>query len=47
MKKVPRGLHYVCRLGQCEYYQICEDGQNQQLRVDDDLLTLFARLGIL
>ncbi|KAI1923743.1 hypothetical protein LOZ65_003193, partial [Ophidiomyces ophidiicola] len=41
-KKVPRGLHYVCRLGRCGFYDTERRGQ-MQLTVDEDLVDLLIR----
>lgn len=46
-KKVPRGVHYVCRLGACDFYQPCIGIDGEQVSVEDDLVTGLAALGIL
>ncbi|KAK4140679.1 uncharacterized protein C8A04DRAFT_14705, partial [Dichotomopilus funicola] len=47
-KKVPRGVHFVCRLGECDFYQPHFDRSGRQVTVDDDdLVRRFAELGFL
>jgi hypothetical protein len=43
-KIVSRGLHYVCRLGACDFYALCTDAEHQQITVDGDLVDLLAML---
>lgn len=45
-KRVARGVHYVCRLGKCNYYGICLDDQNLQVTLPESLLHSFAGLRI-
>ena len=43
-KRVPRGLHYVCRSGTCDYYEVRRDAQQQQITLDEDLVNALAML---
>src|SRR5205823_3221353 len=43
-KRVARGVHYVCRLGRCDYYDVCRDDQKRQITVDESFVEQFARL---
>ena len=43
-KLVPRGLHYVCRLGACDYYKVRRNAQQQQISLDADLVNKLASL---
>jgi hypothetical protein len=45
-KKVPRGLHYVCRLGTCGFYAPVRNAEERQVTIDEGLVDGFARLGI-
>ncbi|KAK4237114.1 hypothetical protein C8A03DRAFT_16315, partial [Achaetomium macrosporum] len=45
---VPRGVHYVCRLGGCTFYRPHIGGSGEQVTVDDDnLVHLMVELSIL
>lgn len=46
-KKVPRGVHYVCRLGTCDFYQPFIGIDGEQVSVVDNLVPHFAAFGIL
>ena len=47
-KSVPRGVHYVCRLGKCDFYAPCMDQEgNQVALVGDQLLDQLAALRII
>ena len=37
-KRVPRGLHYVCRLGTCDFYSTARDFNGNQVRLWQDSL---------
>ncbi|KAF2498794.1 hypothetical protein BU16DRAFT_443877, partial [Lophium mytilinum] len=37
-KDVARGVHFVCRLGECAFYRICVDANHQQCIVANGLL---------
>lgn len=41
-KRIPRGLHYVCRLGKCGFYAVARSGDSQ-LTVDKDLVDLLIQ----
>ncbi|KAF2688904.1 hypothetical protein K458DRAFT_293711, partial [Lentithecium fluviatile CBS 122367] len=41
-KRVPHGLHYVCRLGTCDFYAPCKDGKDRHLAVDGELAGRFG-----
>ena len=43
-KPIPRGLHYVCRSGQCNFYTVRLDEHEQQITVSEDLVEKLARL---
>ncbi|CAG8372100.1 unnamed protein product [Penicillium salamii] len=46
-KRVARGLHYVCRLGRCDFYQVYQNVQGQHLTVSsDDLAEHLINLSI-
>jgi hypothetical protein len=45
-KQVPRGLHYVCRSGDCDYYNTYRNGQERQISLPEDLLERLAGLFI-
>lgn len=38
-KKIPGGIHYVCRLGECDFYKPCIGKDGEQVTVEDDLIT--------
>ena len=41
-KNVPRGLHFVCRLGKCDFYQAVTDDNQRQISLrEDSLVNLF------
>lgn len=40
----PRGLHYVCSVGQCDHFEIRRNERGEQAVLDEDLIGLFARL---
>ncbi|KAK4233357.1 hypothetical protein C8A03DRAFT_19562 [Achaetomium macrosporum] len=46
-KKVPRGVHYVCRLGKCDFYKPCVENGKQVAVESDDLVHRLAMLSIL
>ncbi|KAF2189958.1 hypothetical protein K469DRAFT_561858 [Zopfia rhizophila CBS 207.26] len=46
-KRVPRGLHYVCRLGACDFYAPCKDAEDRQVTVDGEFVDLLAMLRII
>lgn len=46
-KRVARGLHYVCRLGSCNYYRVRGGAQERQVRLDADLVAKLAMLKII
>ncbi|KAJ5718250.1 hypothetical protein N7488_003896 [Penicillium malachiteum] len=37
-KRVPGGLHFVCRLGCCDFYQAHRNSRGQDLIIPDDLV---------
>jgi hypothetical protein len=37
-KRVARGVRYVCRLGRCDFYDICRDDQKRQVTVDENFM---------
>lgn len=43
----PGGLHYVCRLGTCDYYVVRMDENQEQIRLGSDMVDLFASLNII
>ena len=46
-KAIPRGLHYVCRSGQCNFYTVRRDVNAQQITVTEDLVEMLARLEVI
>lgn len=47
-RRVPRGVHYVCRWGECDFYSPQLDAQQQQqLTLDEKLVHLLAGLNII
>lgn len=43
-KRVSRGLHYVCRLGQCDFYDTARDSSEIQLAIDEEwIVDMFIR----
>ncbi|RBR15430.1 hypothetical protein FVER53590_09337 [Fusarium verticillioides] len=42
----PGRLHYVCRLGTCDYYAERVDQENEQVRFSRDVVDRLARLGL-
>jgi hypothetical protein len=46
-KRVARALHYVCRLGACDYYEVYRDAHQRQITIDEDMVNIFARLQII
>ncbi|KAF2869242.1 hypothetical protein BDV95DRAFT_570683 [Massariosphaeria phaeospora] len=45
--QVPRGVHYVCRLGACDFYAPARDADLRQITVNSDLVGLLAQLSII
>ncbi|KAF1823916.1 uncharacterized protein K489DRAFT_169265 [Dissoconium aciculare CBS 342.82] len=45
--RTPRGLHYVCSLGQCEFYQARTNAQGEQQVLAEHLIDLFAKLNVI
>lgn len=46
-RRVSRGVHFVCRQGGCDFYDICQRDDGQHLSIEsEDLLTLFVNLRI-
>ena len=46
-KEVPRGLHYVCRLGRCSFYDTVKDGRGAQFSLGSEwLVEKFKRFSI-
>lgn len=45
--KSPRALHYVCSLGICNYYEVCQDEDGDEQVATDELMGLLARLNII
>lgn len=43
----PGGLHYVCRLGTCDYYEVKVDENQEQVTTSLDLVDHFAGLNII
>lgn len=44
-KKSTKGaVHYVCRLGRCDYYFAQKDAQGKQVVVEEDLVDKLAKL---
>jgi hypothetical protein len=43
----PGGLHYVCRLGTCDYYAVKVDENQEQITVSLDLVDRLAGLNII
>ena len=47
-KSTPRGLHYVCSVGHCEYYEVKKNDYGRQQTIDnEDLVSLFATLKVI
>lgn len=47
-KMVPRGLHYVCRLGRCDFYSAVLNRKDDQLSLkQDELFDLFMQFGMI
>lgn len=46
-KFIPRGLHYVCSSGACDFYGVQRDAQQQQITLDENLVDTLARLNII
>lgn len=46
-KQVPYGLHYVCRLGACDFYAPYTNAGNQQVTVSRELVDCLATLQII
>ncbi|KAL2782521.1 hypothetical protein BJX66DRAFT_320533 [Aspergillus keveii] len=45
-RRVPRGLHYVCRLGECRFYAPVRGSAGQQMTLEDveeELINLLIR----
>jgi hypothetical protein len=45
--RVPGGVHYVCRLGSCDFYLPATNTQEQQIVVQEELVPLLARLSMI
>ena len=45
--RVARGLHYVCRLGACDFYEVRRDAQQRQITLDENLVSILARMHII
>ena len=45
-RKVPGGVHYVCRMRKCDFYKPCIGRDGEQVTVEDDLVSIFAMLRI-
>lgn len=43
----PGGLHYVCRLGTCDYYYVRRNRNNEQIRLCGDMVEQFANLKLI
>lgn len=43
----PGGLHYVCRLGTCDYYAVKVDENQEQITLGLDLVDHFAGRNII
>lgn len=46
-KEISRGLHYVCRVGACDYYEACRDTHQRQITLNEDLVDVLSRLKII
>lgn len=46
-RKTSRGLFYVCRKGACDFYAPALDRQEQQISIEDPIITLLAKLCII
>lgn len=46
-RQVPRGVHYVCRLGTCGFYTLAVDPQLRQITVDSELVGLLDGLSVI
>lgn len=42
--RVPRGLHYVCRLGECDFYMAMPNDSGGQVQLSEVLVDEFVRL---
>jgi hypothetical protein len=45
--RTPRGLHYVCPLGQCDFYEARRNAQGEHQVLSEDLVDLFAMLNVI
>jgi hypothetical protein len=45
--KVPRAVHFVCVEGNCSFYNILVDEEDQQVVVEDGMVELLAKLKII
>ncbi len=46
-KSVPRGLHYVCLSGACDYYEVRLDEKERQVALDEKLVATLAGLKLI
>jgi hypothetical protein len=46
-RQIPRGVHYVCRLGSCDFYAVCRNSSGGQVAVQDALVRALAGLSII
>lgn len=46
-KSVARQVHYVCRIGGCDFYDVCRNAQQKTIILDRELVEPMARLGII
>jgi len=46
-KPIPRGLHYVCRSGKCNFYTVRRDEHEQQITVSEDVVEMLAKLNVI
>lgn len=46
-KSIGRQVHYVCRVGGCDFYCAHRNALNQKIALESDLVEPMARLGII
>lgn len=43
----PRGLHYVCVVGRCDFFERAKSPAGKQYKLDESLVDMFSCLGII
>ncbi|KAH8889417.1 hypothetical protein GQ53DRAFT_869787, partial [Thozetella sp. PMI_491] len=46
-KKIARGIHFVCRMGTCDFYAPLKNSEGEHVAIEADLVPLLSALSII